>query len=349
MQSAQIAEPTTLAGIEHTHGRSRRAPLSWSRWKTSLAGAAAVLACLILPLVLGAISISTEEASADGYIRALYTVRNTPPLATATVIRAAQSWPYPPLLDQHYYFVRGCVASPRDCTNATAGDWGEYYAELQALYEAAAKSADDSQPQPFNRWAKEHTHFMLSLIAPAGAAGIARALAENKSSGDIHIIGTSAGGAAVFTYLSEAMRGEVPMDTRIRSVITVDSPLGYSIPFRSGDTVNGLLMGFQASAMKTDMQTGLGKWLRAANIEVLTVDTRQDVVGYDALPDIADDSEPVYAQVDTPTMSAYSICNSLPCQVEHFMEFLDLGSTWHIYTGSHMANSARQFIDDHWR
>ena len=34
---------------------------------------------------------------------------------------------------------------------------------------------------------------------------------------------------------------------------------------------------------------------------------------------------------------------------KHLEEFLDLGSTWHIYTGSHMSNSARHFIDEHWR
>jgi hypothetical protein len=141
------------------------------------------------------------------------------------------------------------------------------------------------------------------------------------------------------------MRGDVPFDRRIRSVMTVDSPLGYQHPFTGDD----LLSGFQAGSMKTDVEPGIGAWAMAAGIAILTIDTVQDIVGYDPLPGVPNDPNPTYSQAGTPPASTYIECRSLDCRLEHMAEHLDLGSVWHVYTGSHMADSARQFAEEHCR
>lgn len=339
MQGSRAAGRLNLRGVAHVRGESNPA-LVLGGVISRLAGASIVLACIALPWVLEKLAVLTEETDKVGYIQALPTTSNLLPLA----IPAVQTRARPELLDQHYYFVNGCVSAPRDCASPNPSHWGEYYTELHRLYEAV-QSTSRTPTQTFDEWAAEHAHFIISQIAPAGARSIERALEENRASGDIHIVGTSAGGAAVFTYLSQAMRGEVPFDSRIRSVLTVDSPLGYHLPL----TPYNLVSGIQASAMKTDVERGIGEWAKAAGITILTIDTRQDMVGYDAVPNIANDPNPTYPQSNTPPQPPYVGCSSAPCELEYAPGFLNLGSTWHIYTGSHMANSARQFIDKHWR
>jgi len=299
----------------------------------------------MLPFILGQLSVVTEEAARDKYMQALQAKDDRAPLAMSV----AQTRIRPPMLDQHYYFVNGRVAAPSDYSAPDAGDWGEYYAELGRLYKEEAQDVGYQTAQSFEEWAKEHVHFVASENGPAGAHNIAQALQTNSTGGDIHIVGTSVGGTAIMSYLSEAMRGEVPFDRRIRSILTVDSPLGTRPPFAPADLVDGLMNGLQASSMRSDLAVGLGEWAQASNIVMLTVDTRQDIVGYDPLPDVANDPNPTYLQSDTPPVSAYLDCGSLLCQLGHLADYLDLGSTWHIYTGSHMANSAKQFIDQHWR
>jgi hypothetical protein len=340
-RSIQLAERPGSNRVWPILTARTRASRVFGRLAGNLTGTAIVLACIALPLGLRQLSIVAEEATTVQYIEALRVAEVAPPLAgPAGLIEGL-----PPLLDRHYYFVNGCVAAPGDCAGAGPADWGEYYAELRLLYGEAAQAAECAQPQAFEQWAAGHTHFLTSETAAAGAYSLAQALKDNPASGDVHFVGTSAGGAAVFTYLSKAMRGEMPLHRRIRSVMTVDSPLGYQSPFTTDD----LLSGFQAGSMKTDVEPGIGEWAMAANIAILTIDTRQDIVGYDPLPHVANDPNPTYPQSDTPAVSAYLSCWSLPCRLEHMAEYLDLGSVWHIYTGSHMSDSARQFAGEHWR
>jgi hypothetical protein len=332
-RSIRLVERQGLARAWDALGARRRVSWAPGRLASNLTGASIVLACIVLPLALVELSLSLQEARTGRYIEALRETGTAP---------AAAAPARPPLLDAHFYFVNGCVAAPGECGVAGPEDWGEYYAELRTLYEEAA---GPMPAIPFDRWAAGHAHFIMSESAAAGATGIALALGENEARGGAHLVGTSAGGAAVFTYLSQAMRGEVAFDGRIRSVLTVDSPLGYQPPFTGDDLLNGL----QAGSMKTDVEPGIGAWAGAAGIAMLTVDTVQDIVGYDPLPGVPNDPDPVYPQADTPPESAYPTCRSLPCQIEHVSEYLDLGSVWHVYTGSHMADSARQFAREHWR
>jgi hypothetical protein len=162
-------------------------------------------------------------------------------------------------------------------------------------------------------------------------------------------VGTSGGGTAIVNYLSQALRGEVALDRRIRSVLIVDAPLGTHTAVPGDDIVSEGLGALMASSIKSDVQAGIGQWARAANIVILTVDTWQDVVEHDPLPGVANDDHPVYPQADTPPAPTYPACTSLLCRLVYLPEYLTLGSTWHIYTGSHMASSVRQFIDRYWR
>src|SRR4051794_40315195 len=98
------------------------------------AGVVAVLACLILPLILLGISITGEQTAGENAAQEM--------LATATAglsqTPAPNAQARPHLLDQHYYFVNGCVSAPVDCGKANGGTWGEYYTELGRLYNEAA-------------------------------------------------------------------------------------------------------------------------------------------------------------------------------------------------------------------
>jgi hypothetical protein len=349
MQGSHVVKHTALASAARDREQSGRALPLQSKLVGSLVGAAVVLACIALPLVLGQLSVSMEEDIGEARIHALYASGTVSHMALGTTVDAGQPAAGAHLLEHHYYFVNGCIASPGSCTGPHVSDWGEYYDELRRLYYEAVQNSGRTQSQAFEAWAATHTHFIMSRLAPSGADSLARALAENKESGDIHVVGTSAGGSTVISYLSQAMRGEVPMDRRIRSVITVDAPLGHKLQLDWGDVVEGLLHGFQASAMKTDVQSGLGRWAKLAGIAILTVDTEQDIVGYDPLPDVSNDPNPQYRQSEAPPMPTYPNCTSLLCEFGSLAEFLDLGSAWHMYTGSHLADSALQFIDEHWR
>jgi len=301
-------------------------------------GVAIVLGCLIVPFILLGLSITTEQAAGEDAAQKLSATATAGAAsggATQTPSTGAQARPR--LLDQHYYFVNGCVSAPVDCGKADGGTWGEYYTELGKLYdEAAASVAGQEQLPTFDEWAKTHVHFLSGQTGAAGDYEIEQSLPQNTDPGDIHMIGTSAGGAALFFYLSRAIRGDVQLDKRIRSAIAVDSPLGFQFPFRASD----LFLGIQAGAMKSDVELSIGDWARAANISLFTVNTPNDVVNHETVPDVPDDNAPVY-----PTES-----NTPPTpNPANPLEQLTVGSTWHVYTGSHMAESTRQFMEEHWR
>lgn len=338
-------EPGTAPIGAYGQKESRRAFPAPHALKRNLAGTAIVLACIALPFILAQLTTWTEEADRDRHLQALRTTITASPHALLVV----QGRVRPQLLDQHYYFVNGRVASPSDYCEPDEKDWGEYYAELGRLYEQASRAVNSQPAQSFEEWAGEHVRFVAAVNGPAGAHNIAQALQMNSDRGDIHMVGTSVGGTAIISYLSEAMRDETPLDRRIRSVMTIDSPLGTRPPFAPADLVDGLMNGLQATSMRSDVAFGLGEWAETSNIAMFTVDTRQDIVGYDPLPGVANDANPLYPQSDTPPVSAYLKCDSVLCQLGNLGDFLDLGSTWHIYTGSHMATSAREFIDRHWR
>src|SRR6476620_5832309 len=209
-------------------------------------GVAIVLGCLVLSGVLGVWSVTTEQVAGEKAARELEATATS--IAAVATPSAGQTpaQAHHRLLDQHYYFVNGCVSAPVDCGKATGDTWGEYYTELRHLYDEAAASVagrggSRTAPTPtFDEWAKTHVHFLSGQTAAAGAYQIEQSLPQNKDQADIHMIGTSAGGASIFAYLSRAMRGEVALDRRVRSGIAVDSPLGFQFPFRSSDLFLGI-------------------------------------------------------------------------------------------------------------
>jgi len=291
-------------------------------------GVVVVVACLLLPVVLSVLASLTEEAAAQN---ALQAIKSAP-----TAVESAPTTGRPRLLDQHYYFVNGCVSAPIDCHKANGDTWGEYYTELRRLYDESVASLSDASSQPsFDEWARQHVHFLSAQTAADGVYEIKKALPENSSPSDIHMIGTSAGGASIISYLGRVLRGEVPLDKRLRSAVAVDSPLGFQFPFRSSD----IFLGIQAGAMKSDVELGMGEWAKAANISLFTVNTPNDIVNHETIPDVPDDAAPIYPQADAPP-------TPIPGDIG---QALSEGSTWHIYTGSHIADSTRQFMEGHWR
>src|SRR4051812_966597 len=307
--------------------------------RRSLSGAAGVLiilGCFALPIVLGVLSVNNEEAAGEQAARDLSAAATATAAVASTGTVETSTQGRPRLLDQHYYFVNGCVSAPVDCGKADGDTWGEYYTELSRLYsEAANSAADKEQVQPFDQWAKSHVHFLSGQTAAAGAYEIEKALPRNRDPADIHMIGTSAGGASIFFYLAQVMRGEVELDRRIRSGVAVDSPLGFQFPFRSSD----LFLGIQAGAMKSAVELNIGEWAKAANISLFTVNTPNDVVNHETIPSVPDDNAPVYPPDSTPPTP----------NPDSFVDKLTKGTTWHIYTGSHIAESTRQFMQEHWR
>jgi hypothetical protein len=303
-----------------------------------------VVACVATPFALGQLSLSIEQSATADYIRALESPASAPPTDAAP----AQTPARPGLLDEHFYLVNGCVSVPFNCSGASEDRWGEYYAELRRLYyRAVGEGQSGARAVSFERWAIDERHVRLVSAETAhdGALALERALAGDDASTTINVVGTSAGGAAVMSYLSRAMRGDAPLDRRVRTVLTVDSPLGFQVPFTEGKILDSL----QAGIMKSDVEMGIGEWAKAAGIKIMTIDTPNDIVSHDPLPGITYDKTPVYRQVDTPPLPAYPRCYTLGCRAIHLFEMIDLGSTWHVYTGSHMADSARAFVDAEWR
>jgi hypothetical protein len=285
-----------------------------------------------LPIALNVLAINSEEASANAAVQEIQLTQTAVPAPTSQAAAVGR----PRILDQHYYFVNGCVSAPVDCGQADGNTWGEYYQELKRLYEEAAASITTGDPAlPFDQWATEHVHFISARTAADGAYNLEQMLPQNQSQADFHMIGTSAGGASIFSYLGRALRGQITLDRRLRSAIAVDSPLGFQFPFRSGD----VFLGIQAGAMKSDIEVGIGEWSKAAAISLFTVNTPNDIVNHEVVPEVPDDPAPVYPDESAP---ATPIPNNIG-------QALTQGSTWHIYTGSHMAESTQKFMEEHWR
>lgn len=322
-----------------------------------VAGVAIILGCIALPIILGVLATATEEAAAhlaiqqvvgasDAFDSARSSTTNMPIQA-----RQVASQERPRLFDQHYYMVNGCVSTPLGCDDTTPGNWGEYYLYLGRLYDEAVASVTGvsrAEPPPsFDAWAADHVHLITVQTAADGAYQIERALPQNTSGSDIHMIGTSAGGAAIVSYLGRAMRAEVALDRRVRTAIAVDSPLGFQFPFRSSDVV----LGIEAGVMKSDVELGIGAWARAINVTLFTVDTPRDIVGHEPISYVMDDSDPIYPGESLPPAPNILDCDglSLPCVPFNVAQWLVLGSNWHAYTGGHMSESVEQFMDEHWR
>src|SRR3954447_10029974 len=153
--------------------------------RRSLSGAAGVLiilGCFALPIVLGVLSVNNEEAAGEQAAHDLSAAATATAAVASTGTVEASTQGRPRLLDQHYYFVNGCVSAPVDCGKATGDTWGEYYTELEHLYaEAVASVAGKEQLPAFDEWAKTHVHFLSGPTAAAGAYEIEHSLPQNNA------------------------------------------------------------------------------------------------------------------------------------------------------------------------
>lgn len=298
-----------------------------TRRLTSALGTAIVAVCLLVPSILGSITDQIEATATQASLRA-----------------ATAGDPAPvPLAGRDYYLVCGCVSNPLDCGKANRNTWGEYYDELGRLY--AAETATAYEVPGFAQWAADHVHYVSVQTAADGPEAIAAALAANPTARSIHLIGTSAGGATLVSYLSRAMRGALALDTRVREALIVDAPLGFAFPLRWSN----LLAGVEAGMMKTDVAPGLGEWARRENIAVFTVDTPYDLIEHDPIPGVPYDPAPRYPERDAPARPlAAGGCAWVLCPVLQALDIATTRMAWHNYTGNHIPQSARDFMAGQW-
>jgi hypothetical protein len=296
------------------------------RWTNAL-GTAIVAVCLLVPSILGSITDQIEATATSAYLQAL------PSTDPAPV----------PLAARDYYLVCGCVSNPIDCGKSNRNSWGEYYTELSRLY--AGETAAVYEAPGFPQWAADHVHYVSVQTAADGPDTIADALAANTTARSIHLIGTSAGGAALVSYLSRAMRGAVAPDPRVRAALIVDAPLGFAFPLRWSN----LLAGVEAGAMKTDVAPGLGTWLQQWHIAIFAVDTPYDLIEHDPIPGVPADPAPLYPDSDAPPRSVTGDgCRGVLCPIVQARDTLMARIAWHNYTGNHMPQSAQDFIGGQW-
>jgi hypothetical protein len=305
-----------------------------SRVLTNALGAGIVLVCLALPLALAAITESIETSSRNAY------------LADAPVHLVAGRGAPGDITDRHIYFISGCVSNPGDCGSAGPGNWTEYHVFLRELYLAAPQKPGAYIFFGYDTWGEDHLHFRNARTSTEGAFALKEALSRNDLPGDIHLAGSSVGGSAIITYMSQAMRGEAPWDPRIRDVLTIDAPLGFQPPFALSD----LPLGFPAGGMKSDVEPGLAEWARLMDVRVLTLDTPYDILSHEQLPGIAHDPNAFYPGTDTPSKPFIDEnCRSGICQLFSFIEIASRRIGWHTYTGDHLSVPARRFIEENWR
>jgi pimeloyl-ACP methyl ester carboxylesterase len=339
---APASQPTPRAGVR---ARSIRAIRRHNRALTNAMGTLAVLICLAIPIALGIMTWQIDNRNTDTYLRNAR--------ATATQVTAgapAVSAPLQPndMRANHYYFISGCVSNPGDCGKAHGGSWGEYYLTLHAIYDQVATEARTpgglSWPA-FDTWASEHSHFLSTQTATDGTLALDKSLREIETNGEVHLIGTSAGGSVILAYFSRAMAARLQLDPRIASAVMVDAPLGFQFPMQSGDVGPGL----EAGLIKSEVHARIGEWLNIWGIPLLTVDTPYDIIGHDPVPGVPYDAAPVYGGDTPPRPVADADCQSPLCQTANFFETITVRNTWHNYTGGHIPGSVAEFMREHWR
>ncbi len=304
---------------------ARSAPRT-HRWTNAL-GTAIVAVCLMVPSILGSITDQVEATATRAYLQA-------PPAREPAPV---------PLAARDYYLVCGCVSNPIDCGKSNRTAWGEYYEELSRLY--AGETATAYEAPGFPQWAADHIHYVSVQTAADGPDAIAAALSANTTARSIQVIGTSAGGAALVSYLSRAMRGAFALDARLRAALIVDAPLGFAFPLRWSN----LLAGVEAGGMKTEVARGLGAWLRQRHIAIFAVDTPYDLIEHDPIPGVPYDPTPLYPDSDAPPRSVTGDgCRGALCPLLQARDTLMARIAWHNYTGNHMPQSAQDFMAAQW-
>jgi hypothetical protein len=267
----------------------------------------------------------------------------TAALPGLTGLAAAEVTPFE---DQHFYFLNGCVFNPLDCGLANRSSWEEYYQALGAVYVRVQNlpGLDNAHSAAlYAAWADTHIFYLSARTAPEGAAQLDDLLHQDTETRVVHLTGTSVGGASIFSYFSQAMRGEVSLDSRLRDAVVVDAPLGFQFPLTADNLWSGIAAGF----VKSDVQPGLGAWARRQGLRLLTVATPDDIVIHDPLPDVPIDAAPQYRNPDTPPRVAPGLaCRGLPCAIVNVMREFIVRNAWHLYTGGHSPDSVRAFYQE---
>ena len=187
--------------------------------------------------------------------------------------------------NDYYVFVEGCVFNP--CKeDVPITDFGEYMEILRELYikEGWGYAAGDKYVA-FADWAKTHVYTANASSLDDAAARINDILTNKipkDSNSNIHLLGTSQGGAAIMQYLADTYgsNAKYKLDPRIASVTTIDSPLNdvKRMPPNMGAYL----------AANTRVKTGV------TNYTALTVDAPSSLVEADPVAGIPNNDSPNY-------------------------------------------------------
>jgi hypothetical protein len=168
-----------------------------------------------------------------------------------------------PTRNDFFVFAQGCVPMPGDngssCTNPSSVDW-QY--PLSVLRERLCLTESE-----FTDWLKVHVRFVKARTADYSpiAEAVASMIAGN---GSLFLVGHSAGGAAIASYLLAQKAGLTPL-SRVRGAYLLDSPLGR-------ENLMQLWAARWASFYQADQLDGLGAWANAHNIDLRAISYADD-------------------------------------------------------------------------
>jgi hypothetical protein len=194
-------------------------------------------------------------------------------------------------------------------------------------YEGWGNSEDSNgrvRQASFEKWSSSHVHFLSSGIdLNRTAEEINGKLQRISGDGNIHFIGTSQGGAAILQYFADSMHGKFQIDKRIASFTTIEGnldavaniepPPGPPWPYTMGEWLS----------QNTRIKTGHGRNSDTA----LNVDSPKDTVG-GCVPGIECEHDPTYPAGTVEPKGAVN---------------------YHNFTGSHMADQTRIFLERVWQ
>jgi RHS repeat-associated protein len=225
--------------------------------------------------------------------------------------------------DDYYLWFHGCVGLG-GCDNSPLSDFGQYTELLKGLFTdnnwGNQHRDQNGHPETWEHWSSGHllhqkvspglmtvyfdaTKQVADLIAsvPAGATG------------NINLLGTSAGGAAIWGYFAAAKAGNYTIDSRIASAVTIDAPVG--------DIQNKPDGAWLASHTRI---TAVTPPFRGT---ALTEDLDGTVVAADPIPGVENNDNPTYPGL------------------------ADDASSWdkHNWTGQNVSTQTRSFLLRVWR
>ncbi len=203
--------------------------------------------------------------------------------------------------DDYYVIARGCIDTyvlGKPCMNDPELDWQHYVTALRDKFFPQG----DKGTQEFNAWKNEHIKFVNATSAdPGGIAQTVSAINPPKSTGQIELIGHSAGGSAILNYLLWLKENQIAKPAHLTSAIVLQAPIeSESVsPENSTASIMALKLGFNRYqwsidweslgicpplplpyVKKVDRLAGLGTWARQNGIRLIVASYEDDIFNY---------------------------------------------------------------------